>query len=142
MAFGAFQALFVNMHREQLRKVLYLSQVTSLIHIRMCEPVFCPPVCCSERGSCPECLWFVLPALQASPCTHCSLLCCTPTHCCTAQRRSPSDFLPCLLILAVLQGRAVGPQRRMAALSPAPSCTSRWVGVTMLAQLCSPGTQK
>lgn len=78
MAFGAFQALFVNMHREQLRKVLYLSQVTSPIHIRMCEPVFCPPVCCSERGSCPECLWFVLPALQASPCTHCSLLCCTP----------------------------------------------------------------
>lgn len=94
MSLGAFQAVFVNTHEEQSRKVLCLSQVTSPIHIPACEPLLCPPgsppalamsvsLVLDTFGFC--CTGKLLPAPSSW------LFCCIPTRFCTA-RPAP---LPC-----------------------------------------------
>lgn len=94
MSLGAFQAVFVNTHEEQSRKVLCLSQVTSPIHIPACEPLLCPP------GSPPALAMSVSLVLDTFgfyctgrllPAPSSWLFCCIPTRFCTA-RPAP---LPC-----------------------------------------------
>jgi len=48
---GTFQAMFVNIHQERLRKAPYLAQTTSLIPVEGCEPALCPAgLRCSSGG--------------------------------------------------------------------------------------------